>query len=88
MDYRVLFKEKNDEVTERFELVSQRIREIPSEENVPREYRTYFTYVAEFIRYVNNLATRFMKGAYPDNSWEWQDVNARLFGDILPGRYE
>ena len=83
-----MFKEKNDEVTERFELVSQRIREIPSEENVPREYRTYFTYVAEFIRYVNNLATRFMKGAYPDNSWEWQDVNARLFGDILPGRYE
>lgn len=88
MDYRDYFRERNEEVAERFELVSQRIREIPGEETVPGIYRGYFSYVAEFISYVNGMSFGIADGVYPTSSWVWQDINARLFGDILPGRYE
>lgn len=88
MDYRDYFRERNEEAAERFELVSQRIREIPGEETVPDIYRGYFSYVAEFISYVNGMSFSIAGGVYPTSSWVWQDINARLFGDILPGRYE
>ncbi len=88
MDYKERLKEQAEDIEERFALISERIRDIPGEENVPVQYRVFFSYVAEFIGYVNTLALRFSKGIYPENSWAWQDINARLFGDILPGRYE
>ncbi|MBR4807978.1 MAG: leucyl aminopeptidase, partial [Lachnospiraceae bacterium] len=88
MDYRDYFKESNEEIAERFELVSQRIQEIPGEETVPDTYRSFFSYVAEFITYVNGVSLTINDGIYPSSSWAWQDINARLFGDLLPGRYE
>lgn len=51
MDYRVLLKEKNEAVSERFELAAERIREIASgkSETPTGELRTYFMKTAAFL---------------------------------------
>ena len=49
MSYQDIYREKNEEVAERCELVMNRIAEIEKEETVGEPYVSYFKKVSRFI---------------------------------------
>ena len=55
MDYRDIFKEDNESAQERYELVTERIRDIVTEKVLPDTLQKYFKTVSEFIIFVADL---------------------------------
>ncbi len=89
MDYRVLLKEENDSVRERFELSMERIRSMETEESVAEPYRGYFQSVAHFIGLIGEYYGLLDSGKMADAPMEvLKEWNERLYHDILPGNYE
>ena len=89
MDYRILLKEENDAVNERFDLVSERIAGIAVEDSVPEPYRDYFKQTAEFILQMKQLLQDCENGRFDGMKLEeLKKRNEALYEDILPGKYE
>ena len=89
MDYRDIFKEDNELAQERYELVTERIRDIVTEKVLPDKLQKYFKMVSEFIIFVADLFEDVKSGAVKDYSLEkCQSVNQRLNGDVLKENYE
>ncbi len=99
MDYRILWKQDNEDVMERWTLSMERIRQIPSENRVKEPFGSYFVSVAAFICEIGRLAERL--GAVPGlesqdlrdpfqgkSLEELKEENHRLYADILPDHYE
>ena len=77
----------NEMVKERWELVSQRIREIPGEKAAPELYREYFDSIACFLYQVGQIAAE----EEPGRGLSLELLQKRcdsLYGDILPGQYD
>ena len=55
MDYRILWKQDNEEVLERWRLSIERIRQIPEEHCVREPFGSYFSSVASFILKIGKL---------------------------------
>ena len=53
MDYRVLWKDENEAVKERYYLAMDRISQITRESTVEEPYRSYFIKTAEFIQMIS-----------------------------------
>lgn len=89
MNYRILLKEENDAVKERFDLVSERIAGIAVEDSVPEPYRDYFKRTAEFILQMKQLLQDCENGRFDGMRLEeLKKRNEALYEDILPGKYE
>ncbi len=89
MDYRILLKEENEAVRERYALCTGRIEEIAREEAVPEPYRDYFRRTAGFLLLMRQLLSDNENGAFDSMSLqELEAYNRRLYEDILPGSYE
>lgn len=71
---------------ERYELVTERIKEIPSEKLLPENYQEYFAHVAEFLCCVTEYKTRLEKG--PLSMDEGKEIFAALYKDEEADRYE
>lgn len=89
MDYRILFKDENESIMERFKLSMERICEMASEQTVSGIYQDYFKKTASFIRLIGEYF-KFIEGgnqktASIETLKEW---NQKLYEDILPGQYE
>ena len=86
-------EESREALQERFELSRERIREIEGEhfgEQAAQAapFETYFARMAEFIRLTLEYEA-FVPGRGDEASLEeWQEWNERLYGELLPGRYE
>lgn len=90
MDYRVLLKEENEAVRERFTLASERIREIIAGEKteIAEELRLYFHRTARFLEECRALYEDVASGALNHCTLEeLQAENKRFYADILPENY-
>ena len=91
MDYRVLLKEKNEAVSERFELAAERIREIASgkSETPTGVLRTYFMKTAAFLE-----KCRAIYVAVADDILERCTIedlkreNREFYEELFPENYE
>ena len=74
-------------IRERYELSLERIREITGEEAAASSFADYFSRTAEFILMVNQVYEEIRSGRELSFQ-ECRERNQRLYGDILPDRYE
>lgn len=89
MDYRILLKEENEAVMERYELSMERIREMAEEDTVSLPYREYFKGTADFILMIGKLVDELNCGMQKDASLEELKAwNRRLYQDIYEDAYE
>ena len=92
MDYRDLFKEENAGISQRYDLVMERIAGICQEKQVQAPFLDYFEKMAAFITKMGQLYARFDETR--DLSWvknySQEDLKAldkELYGDIFPENY-
>ena len=71
---------------ERYLLVSERIKEISTENVLPEKYQKYFAVVAEFLGHVMDYKVRLEKG--PLSMEEGKKIFAELYKDQEEDRYE
>lgn len=89
MDYRILWKEDNEAVWERYELTIERIGDMIAEETVEEPYRTYFRNVAAFILMMEDVRILVEAGQWREQDLELlKEWNRKLYEDILPENYE
>ena len=62
MEYKELFKDENEAVKERYELVMGRIQAVLTEETVSEPYRGLFNHAAEFILLTHETAEIVIQG--------------------------
>lgn len=89
MNYRILFKEENDAVRERYELIIERISLIEKEETVGIRFLPYFRKTSAFILLVKNIAAMAEQGQLSCLSLEeLQSLNKALYEDITGTNYD
>lgn len=89
MDYREMFREKNDSVRERYDLAVWRVSRIVTEETVSEPYRDYFEKMADFIKWMDTVWKQMEEGG-PDK-WTFEQLrlhNAALYKDVAGEAYE
>ena len=87
--YKEIYKEKNEEVKERFDLVMERIAEITKEDVAPAPYTDYFKKVSAFILMCKEVLGMEEAGRLEKRSLsECKEWNQRLYEDILGENYE
>ena len=88
MGYREIYKEENENAQERYELVTDRLKEIRLEDTVPGLYRDYFSKMADFLLYLDEILKKQEAGSLDTESMEaCRERNERLYGDIRPEHY-
>ena len=86
--YQELWNEENTNIRERYDLAIERIMEIPSEERVGEPYRSYFNQMAAFTSQIEELARLQLREDLDAFTLEeLQQLNDRLYADILPEHY-
>lgn len=89
MYYKELFKEENEKILERYELIRERIKEIGVEENVKQPYGDYFRKTAEFLLKVNETADLVKENKLSSMSLkELKKINTAVYNDIAGDNYE
>ncbi len=74
---------------ERYDLAVGRIREIKNEQTVAEVFQDYFRKMADFVCIIDEVKTSLTDGSYEQFSLEeLQDLNHRLYADILPENYQ
>lgn len=74
---------------ERLELSVERIRQIKTENQLPKEYQSYFQMVADFLMQIEeNRQWNESGNLYSAPIEELEERNKRLYEDILPQNYE
>lgn len=88
MNYQELWNEENTQITERYDLASDRIQEIPGENRIPEPFRSYFTEMSRFAGQIEELARRQLRDELESLSLEeLKELNDSLYRDILPEHY-
>lgn len=88
IQYSDRFREENEAIRERHTLAVERIRSIPFEETVGEKFRPYFQRTAEFILLCEEVFECQSSGKLRKAGLsELQDLNHRLYEDILPEHY-
>lgn len=92
MDYRVLFQEANEEVGERFELASGRIRELASGDicqKLPEGFQEYVQRTAQFAVMILETAEELRAKKLEETSARvLEERNHRLYEDVTGKAYE
>lgn len=89
MGYREIFKESNEEVRERYELVMERITEIRTEHNVSEKYWDYFRKAADFICLADKVMRQAEAGTLDNRTIEeCEETNWQFYYEILSGNYD
>lgn len=85
--YRDSIEEYSD-IEERYELMIERIREIPGEAAVPERYQGYFSFVAKFIAQIDDVLQLVKENQLEQMSMqELENLNQQLFVDIMHENY-
>ena len=88
MDYKVLFKEENEKMKERYELAMNRVTDILKEDTVKAPYNDYFKKVSSFILQIKDLVEMVQCGELKKKSLkELQALNESLYKDITLDNY-
>lgn len=88
MNYWELFREENEAVLERHELVWKRIGRIKEESTVSEPFQDFFKRTAEFIVFAEKTYELKKQGTIERMSLaELEELNRALYTDILPEHY-
>lgn len=85
-----VFDEENQTVSERYELVKERICEIAhgKNEDIPEKFREYFTKTADFAQLICNVTDRAIDGSiYGETLEVLKEINLLLYEDIIGDNY-
>lgn len=89
MNYKLVLKEQNDEMMERYELAMERISTIAEDNLVKAPYQAYFVKVAEFLKKIGQLVKLVDENAFDSYSMEeLKKWNLSLYEDIVGENYE
>lgn len=88
MGYQDIFRAGNEEVNERYELVSGRIREIGTDACVSGSYQDYFRKTAEFLCVLDEILCKALEGELENRTLpECEACNRRIYGELLQENY-
>ncbi len=89
MKYLDLIKESNEELQERYELVSQRVSEIAEDASESGKYAECFRDIAQYLVLLNEILSYAAKDEIKDmDEAKAADLNHRLYEDIRGEAYE
>lgn len=89
MTYDILFKEENENVSERYELAMDRISLILSENTTDEPFRDYFCKTADFILLINGIYKDMLNNKYENYTFdELKNINEKMYADILGDNYK
>ena len=89
MSYKEIYDDKSELVMERYELIVERVREIPQEHTVPEKMQDYFSKMASFILMTDQVLKMEEAGELEHRDLEeCRKLNHQLYEDILPEHYE
>ncbi len=84
MEYKVLFQEENEAISERHDLAVGRIHGILTENTVTAPYDAYFKHVAKFILLTEETAEMVLQGKLASLSLEaLSSLNKDLYRDVF-----
>ena len=84
MSCQEIFRESNEMVGERYELVMERIGKIPQEKSALEKYQDYFLKVAEFLLLADHVMCQGESGELDRRTLEeCRETNRKLYRDIL-----
>lgn len=88
MNYKLLFKEDNEAIRERYELAMERIAQIEQEKTVKERYLPYFQKTASFLMLIKNVVRMYEEDQLKKLSLqELQALNRTLYEDIATDNY-
>ena len=88
MKYKLLFREENLAVSERYELSLERIALMEKENTVEERFRPYFHKIAAFVRLIENIVRLDEENRLEHLTLkEWQSINRALYEDIAGDNY-
>lgn len=89
MGYREEYREANEEVRERYELVMDRIQELRSEHNVEEKYWPYFRRLADIFVMVDETLKKEESGALDQRDLsECEEMNWQFYYELQEGNYD
>ena len=89
MEYQNLNAEEREAITERLDLVTERIHELAAEPEVCEPFRAYFKGTAAFIVKTEEVLRQVLNDSFCSQSRETlQKINEALYEDILPEHYK
>ncbi len=88
MNYKLLLKEDNEAIRERYELAMERIVQIEQEKTVKEQYLPYFQKTASFLMLIKNVVRMYEEDQLKNLSLkELQALNRTLYEDIASDNY-
>ena len=91
MSYKELFRENNEQYTERIALVMERIGDIAVDGaiTVPEVYRGYFEQMANYLLLEHSVAEEAISGGFSTMTvTQGEQLNQRLYDDVQEAGYE
>lgn len=91
MSYKELFRENNEQYTERIALVMERIGDIAVDGaiTVPEVYRGYFEQMAKYLLLEHRVAEEAISGEFATmTAAQGEQLNQRLYDDVQEAGYE
>ena len=89
MGYREEYREANEEVRERYELVMDRIQELRSEHNVEEKYWPYFRRLADIFVMVDETLKKEESGALDQRDLsECEEMSWQFYYELQEGNYD
>ena len=91
MSYKELFRENNEQYTERIALVMERIGDIAVDGaiTVPEVYRGYFEQMANYLLLEHSVAEEAISGEFSImTAAQGEQLNQRLYDDVQEAGYE
>ena len=89
MKYLELIKESNEELMERYEVVTERVAEIAADAKDAGKYADYFEKTAQYLMLLNKIVNHALKDEIRGMEEEYAvEINTQLFADIKGEAYE
>ena len=89
MKYLELIKESNEELKERYEVVTERVAEIAADAKEAGRYADYFEKTAQYLMLLNTVANYALKDEIRGMEEEKAaELNKKMFADVLGEAYE
>ena len=85
----LVFNYENNSLEERYALAMERIEEMMQEQTVPAPFDSYFRFTAGFLLQMKQVREQLLsKEADSFTLEQWQEMNRRMYEDILPENYD
>lgn len=89
MKYLELIKESNEELMERYEVVTERVAEIATDAKATGKYADYFEKTAQYLMLLNKIVNHALKDEIRGmEEAQAEKLNAEMFADVKGDAYE